>query len=134
MKTLRIIMSMLIAVLVFSVWTPATASAKAGSDQTILVTSLNSGFDIPKVAYVTVENRTGGLLYVQLTALQYAKEPRRKSYFFAFPNQGKIRFQILPGRFTYTIRSSNCAGRKIDTKFFTGETDLGAYHCDGIKK
>jgi hypothetical protein len=134
MKAVRSIISMLVACLVLSAWAPATASAKAGDDQAVVIAGLNGSFEGVKVANVTVDNRTGGILYIQLEAVQYRNEPPRRSYSFAFPNQGKTRFQILPGRFTYTIRSSNCGGKRINTKFFTGETFLGVYTCDKKNK
>jgi hypothetical protein len=135
MKTVRSIISMLVACLVLSAWAPATASAKAGDDQAIVITGLNGSFESAKVAYVTVDNRTGGSLSIQLQALPF--DPRhskpgiqQKSYWFLATKQGKTQYQILAGRYTYTIRSSNCGGKRINTKVFTGETFLGIYTCD----
>lgn len=129
MKVARIIPSLIIACILFSMWPSNEIAVQAKSEPEIIFTASNGGYDIPKVAYVTVDNRTGGILYVELKAVQYANEPLRRSYNFAFAQKGKIRFQILPGRFTYTIRSSKCGGKKINTKFFTGETFLGIYTC-----
>jgi hypothetical protein len=130
MKVARIITSLIIACILFSMWPSNEIAAQAKNEPEVIFTASNGGYDIPKVAYVTAINNTGGILYVELKAVQYKKEPLRRSYAFGFPEQGKIRFQILPGRFTYTIRSSNCGGKRINTKFFTGETFLGIYTCD----
>jgi hypothetical protein len=135
MKAVRIILSMLVACLVLSAWTPATANAKAGDDQSFVISGLNGSNEGAKVAYVTVDNRTGGSLSIQLQALPF--DPRhskpdiqQKSYWFLATKQGKIQYQILAGRYTYTIRSSNCGGKRINTKVFTGVTFLGIYTCD----
>jgi hypothetical protein len=130
MKTVRIFVSTIIICIALSAWPPATASAQVENAQVFVPAASSGNYGLPKVAYVTVENKTGGILYVELKADQYAHEPSRRSYAFGFPNQGKIRFQILPGRYTYTIRSTNCGGKVMYTKFFSGETALGIYTCD----
>ena len=136
MKTVRLITFIIIASLVFSVWTPTAASAKTEAEQVIFVTASNGSFEVANVAYayIIVDNRTGGLLYIQLEAKQYAKEPKRRSYSFVAFEQGKTKFQILPGRFIYTIRSSNCGGKRLDTRFFKGTINLGTFYCDKKNK
>jgi hypothetical protein len=133
MKTARIIIFLVIASLVLSAWTPATAKAKAGDDQAILVTSLNGSFEGAKVAYVTIDNRTGGTIFLSLNPQPYQRKKQnpipRKSYSFLVTAQGKTKFPILAGIYVYTIRSSNCGGKRINTKIFTGETILGPYYC-----
>lgn len=129
MKNARFIFSIIIACLIISISPSATALAQENTS-TAITTTANGDHDIPKIAYVTVTNNTGGILYIELKAMQYAHEPQRRSYAFGFPNQGKIRFQILPGRYTITVRSSNCGGKKMYTKFFTAETTIGIYSCD----
>jgi len=133
-KTIRVIISIIIAFVALSSWPPATASAQMENTQITTAPALNGSDELPKVAFVIIENKTGGILYVELKAMQYAHEPRRRSYNLAFFESGKIRFQILPGRYTYTIRSSNCGGQRINTKFFTGETTIGIYTCDKKSK
>lgn len=123
---------MIIASLVFSVWTPTPASAKAENEQVISVNTVNGSLGVANIAYayIIVNNKTGGLLYIQLEAKQYAKEPRRRSYSFVAFEQGITKFQILPGRFIYTIRSSNCGGKRLDTRVFKGTINLGTFYCD----
>jgi hypothetical protein len=133
MKITRVIISLVVACIMFSLWPSAKILAQAKNGSESIIASSGDNREIPKVAYVIAENKTGGILYVELQAVQYANEPKRRSYNLAFAQQGRIRFQILPGRFTYTIRSSNCAGKRINTKFFTGETFLGIYTCDKKK-
>lgn len=134
MKVSKIIIGLILTCILFSMWPLSTVLAQAKSGPEVIAVYSNSGYDIPKVAYVIVENKTGGILYIELKAMQYANEPKRRSYNLAFAQQGRIRFQIQPGRFTYTIRSSNCGGKRMNTKFFTGETFLGIYTCDKKSK
>jgi hypothetical protein len=130
MKTVRIIILMLIAGLVLSVWTPSTASAKTEDDQAIFATALNGSLKSTRFVVLTVDNRTGGVLYITLNILRYAKDPTpRQDYFLLAAKQGKNEFQVLPGRYIYTIRSSNCGGHKMNTKNFTGNILLGPYYC-----
>jgi len=133
MKITRIIITVIATCLIFSAWTPTPASAKAEDAQVITTSDFNGGLAYPKIGYVNIENRTGGILYVELTGDVYGRGKNAEhwaSYNFSFSQQGKIRFQILPGRYTYTIRSSNCAGKRINTRIFTAETTLGIYTCD----
>jgi hypothetical protein len=137
MKIIRLIIIMIISGLVLSAWTPATAFAKAEEDQVIFVTGLNGDFGGANVANLTVDNRTGGSLFISLKNRPYDRrhstpiDPKFfKSYLLLAPKQGKNQYQIMAGIYTFTIRSSNCGGQKLDTKLFKGDVKLGPYYCD----
>ena len=131
MKTVRLIIIVIIVSLVLSVWTPVTASAKAEDDQVILVTGLSGAFEGTHVVNLTVDNRTGGSLFMTFVILPFRKDPTRtRSYLLLAPKQGKNQYQIFPGIYTYTIRSSNCGGKRLNTKLFKGDVTLGPYFCD----
>jgi hypothetical protein len=134
MKTARIIIIMMITVLVLSIGTPATASAKT-NDRAALTSGVNSTLTAKtKIVTLTIINQTGGSLYITINAFPYAmrylNRNQLKSYLFLARAQGQNQFQILAGRYTFSIHSSNCGGRKINTKIFDGDVTLGPYYCD----
>lgn len=97
MKTLRLFTIVLLAVLVFSTWAPV--SAKSDASGTYIADLAKT-----KLARLSVNNRTGGTLYVSLSGTY--------SYNFATSKQGKTVFDavIQPGRYNITLRTSGCPG------------------------
>jgi len=121
MKTARWITLVIVLALAFSVWTPSTVLAKpaqAGAD------SIQLGVDFAKSSMVklTLNNKTGGTLYLSLVG-------EKMSYSFATAKQGKTIYQILPGKYTFTITTSRCSGSIVKTKNFKGSAALGPYIC-----
>jgi hypothetical protein len=134
MKTFRLISFMIIASFVLSAWTPSTVSAMAEDDQVVFTTSLNGGLAGADVAIFTVDNRTGGTLFITLNPQPYQrKKPNpipKMRYSLLATEQGKNQFKILAGTYVYTIRSSNCGGHRMNTKEFKGTVNIGSYYCD----
>jgi hypothetical protein len=125
MKTVRLVTFLIVAILVFSAWTPSPVLARA--DATTVTIGADSGntsvdFAAAKLVKLTVINKTGGTLYVRLVG--------PKNYFFSAPNQGKTSFQIEAGRYTFTVRSSACSGSISKSKNFKGGGSLGPYVCN----
>jgi hypothetical protein len=77
-----------------------------------------------KVAQLTVNNRTGGTLYVNLQG--------PASYFFSTSKRGSTTFKdILPGKYEITVRSSSCSGTLTYTKKLEGNAALPQFYCSG---
>jgi hypothetical protein len=98
MKTVRLVAFLLVFVIAFSAWTPAPvlASAETGGAYSTKA---------PLVS-LTVINRTYGALQVTLEGGSGG------SYSF-YAGQGKTTYQIVPGKYTYTVRfapNSPCIG------------------------
>ncbi len=75
-----------------------------------------------KVSSLTVDNRTGGTLWVTLTG--------PKTYYFSTADQGKTTFSpIDPGKYTITVRSSSCGGSLTYTKSINGKASLKPFIC-----
>lgn len=75
-----------------------------------------------KAASLTVDNRTGGTLYVTLSG------PR--AYSFSASQQGKTTFEgIEPGKYTITIRSSACGGSVTLNRKIDGKVNLKQFFC-----
>jgi len=75
-----------------------------------------------KVAQLTVDNRTGGTLYITLKG--------STNYYFSAVNQGKTTFKdILPGKYEIGIRSSGCGGTLTYNKKLEGKASLGPFFC-----
>jgi len=75
-----------------------------------------------KVSSLTVDNRTGGTLWVTLTG--------PKTYYFSTADQGKTTFSpIDPGKYTITVRSSACGGSLTYTKNISGKASLKPFIC-----
>ena len=110
MKVFRVMVAVFIAVLVLSVWAPAPANALA-ADQPAAV----------KMVKLTINNRTGGSLYVLLTG--------PTSYYFAVTEQGKSKYTILSGTYAYTVTAARCGGSIHKTKSFKNGGSLGPYVC-----
>lgn len=94
MKTLRMLALTIITVLVMSAWAPTYAYA------------MSDGVTQPaksQMARLTVNNRTGGTLYVKLSG--------SANYWFSATSQGKTVFNnIQPGKYTVTLSTSACSG------------------------
>jgi hypothetical protein len=122
MKALRFLTIMIVAVLVISAWSPAPAYVKSvGTPATNGINPTINGVKV-KVAKLTVDNRTGGTLYVSLSGL--------RNYSFATSKQGKTTFNnIEPGRYTIVVRSNRCKGSLTYTKNIKGAASLKAVVC-----
>ena len=110
MKVYRVIVAVCITVLLLSVWAPAPANALAGEKPVAT-----------KMVNLTVNNRTGGTVYVSLSG--------PSSYFFSVTEQGKSKYTILSGTYTYTVTASKCGGSIHKTKSFKNGGSLGPYVC-----
>jgi hypothetical protein len=124
MKIVRLITFLIVTMLVLSAWTPSPAYAREGAAQvTIGANGVSASVNLtaPKLVKVTVTNRTGGRLYITLSGPRF--------YSFIASNQGKTSFQIEPGRYTYTIRSSACPGTITKKQNFKTGGSLGAWIC-----
>jgi hypothetical protein len=75
-----------------------------------------------KMVKLTITNKTGGVLTVRLIS------PTRSYYFYA-QNQGKTKFDILGGKYQYTITTTACSGSISKPKDFRGGGSLGPYVC-----
>lgn len=125
MKYGRFFIFVVILVLFFSAWVPASVAAKA--ETTLVAIGASSGDNLQVVAAkdtikLIVQNKTGGTVFVRLVGEQ--------SYSFAATNQGKTTFMIKPGKYTYTITASNCGGSISKTKNLKGATTLGPFFCN----
>ena len=124
MKTVRLITVLIVAMLVFSAWTPSTAYARADeAGVTIGSNDANTGMSAvdAKLVKLTITNKTGGIVYVSLKGAT-------RSYSFAAP-VGKTKYEIEAGTYTYTVRSSACSGSITKTKNFKSGGSLGPYVC-----
>jgi hypothetical protein len=124
MKTVRLITFFIVAILVCSAWTPSPVLASTEvARETIEANGVSANVDVaaPKLVKVTITNKTGGTMYISLVG------PR--NYSFAAPNQGKTSFQIVPGRYTYTLRTSACPGSVTKKAYFKTGGSLGAWMC-----
>lgn len=75
-----------------------------------------------QAASLTVDNRTGGTLYVTLSG------PR--TYSFSTSQQGKTTFDgIEPGKYTITVRSSACGGSVTISRKIDGKVSLKQFFC-----
>jgi hypothetical protein len=107
MKTLRILIIVIIAVLVISAWAPAYA--KPTGEHPMVDNHMTNDPAKTKLSKLTVDNRTGGTLFVSLSG------PR--SYFFSTAKRGKTTFSdIEPGKYTIVLRTSACVGSLTYTK------------------
>jgi hypothetical protein len=88
MKTVRWVTFVLVFVIVFSAWAPAPALAGPETSE--------AGGARPSLVSLTVINKTLG-------ALQVTLESSGISYSF-YVGQGKTTYQIVPGKYTYTVR------------------------------
>jgi hypothetical protein len=114
---------MVVALLILSAWTPSPVYASADA-ATVSIGSNDVGANVNvadvKLVKLTINNKTGGILYVTLKGT--------RSYSFAAP-VGKTKYQIESGRYTYTVRSSACGGSITKAKNFKGGGSLGPYFC-----
>jgi len=122
MKTVRLFIFLIVATLIFSVWTPATVFAKAETATLSIGVENVSVSVVPaaaKQAKVVITNNTGGVIYITLTGT--------RNYYFAAAKQGKNTFMIDKGRYSVTIRASACGGVVTKKKYEGG--NLGSYIC-----
>lgn len=124
MKTLRAVTLLVVAILVFSAWTPSTALAKPAESQAVIAPgSPNLGVDpvVTKVVPLYVKNRTGGTLFVTIYG--------PKNYAFTIVG-AKEKFLIVPGRYRVTAVSTACSGTIVQPrKNFMDGGNL-SYFCD----
>ena len=122
MKTVRLITFLIVAILVFSAWTPTPVFASAGAAAASISASnvsASADFTTAKLVKLTITNNTGGTIYISLSG------PR--SYSFAATEQGKNVFMIEKGKYTAIIRSNACSGTL--TKKVNGGGSLGTIIC-----
>lgn len=98
MKTVRTINLALVLFLMLSFLAPSPAYAKSAAE--------NIQPAKVKLATLTVDNRTGGTLYIQMTGANY--------YNFSTSKAGKTTFtDIKPGKYTITLTTSACPGSVV---------------------
>jgi hypothetical protein len=122
MKTVRLITFLIAVMLVFSVWVPSPVFAKADvATATIAADSVSVNADLvtAKMVKLTIVNQTGGTIYISLAGARF--------YSFAATQPGKNTFMIEKGKYTATIRASNCGGTL--TKKVNGGGSLGTIIC-----
>jgi hypothetical protein len=123
MKTLRAVTLLIIAILVFSAWTPSTALAKPAESLAVIApSSPNLGVDpvVTKVVPLYIKNRTGGTLFVTIYG--------PKNYAFTIVG-AKGKFLIVPGIYRVKAVSTACSGTLEVRKKFLSGGNL-AYLCD----
>jgi len=137
MKPIRFASLLLVTILlIFSSWTSAKTANLANTTPTPTVKSAVSRRANPNYVLLTIDNQTGGVIYIRLKPrvpgnLRAKKEaPRTQEYFLLASNPGKNQFWILPWIYTYSLYSSNCGGEVVNTKFFNHAINLGRYSCD----
>jgi len=118
MKAVRFITMFIVLAIAFSVWSPTAVLAKPGtSADSSIIAKAKSG-----IVKISVTNKTGGVIYIQLTGAH--------NYYFVASNAGKNSFEILPGKYTYTLSTSACSGSVTRTKNFKGgSASLGQWYC-----
>lgn len=124
MKTLRWFTIVMLAVLVFSSWTPAPVYAEPAASDTETSITLTIDPAKSKLARLRVNNRTGGTLFVRFSG--------DRSYSFSTAKQGKTTFDpiIEPGKYTLTVTSSACSGQlTFKRKVKGGTVGLPALSC-----
>lgn len=98
MKTVRTINFVLALFLILSFFSPSTAYAKSATEPAQPATV--------KMTSLTVNNRTGGTLYIQMVGENY--------YSFSTAAAGKTTFwNIKSGRYTITLTTSACSGSLV---------------------
>jgi hypothetical protein len=122
MKTVRLVTFLVVAVLIFSAWTPAPVFAKSETAPLSIGTgavSTNVVSATAKQVKLVVTNNTGGVIYITLTGT--------RSYYFAAAKQGKNVFMIDKGRYEVILRTSACKGVVTKKRYEGG--NLGSYIC-----
>ena len=114
MKIMRLVTIFIIMLMAFEFLAPAQTAVALSPDK-------------EKTASLTVNNQTGGTLYVSLSG--------PKAYSFAATSPGKTTFSnITPGKYTITIRTSACGGSLTYSKNLKGKENLKQFVCTGGKK
>jgi hypothetical protein len=124
MKIVRFFTFLIVAILVFSAWTPVPVFAKPGTGAaTIAADSVSANIDLAaaKLVKLTIINKTNGTLYVSLTG--------QRAYSFVLTNQGKSRYDIEAGKYTFVVRSSACPGSYSKSVNFKGNGTIGPIVC-----
>jgi hypothetical protein len=127
MKTVRFVTILIAVMLVFSAWTPSPVLAKAeAATAGLAANSVSGNVDLAtaKQVKLTINNNTGGTIYITLSGTRF--------YSFAATKQGKNIFMIEKGKYTATIRASACGG--VLTKKVNGAASLGTIVCRKSKK
>ena len=118
MKILRLLIAVVIAVLIFSVWTPAPVYASAPTTdlgQTVVLAGAKTGS-------ITVDNRTGGTMRVVMSG--------PKHYYFLAPKQGKTTFKNIEyGTYSITLSTTACNGSLTYTKKVKGNVNMKPVVC-----
>ena len=119
MKTLRLFTIAMLAVLVMSTWAPFPAYAQpSGASPDTVIIDLAAA----KLAKLTVDNRTGGTLYVSLSG--------QRSYNFSTSKKGKTTFDnIEPGKYTISVRTSACSDTLTYKQNIKGTASLKPFAC-----
>jgi YHS domain-containing protein len=95
---------------------------KVNIKETVCAKKTNKDKKSQKVSSLTVDNRTGGTLYINLTG--------PKTYYFSTSARGKTVFKdIDPGTYTITVSSSACSGSLSYNKKFNGNVSLKPFVC-----
>lgn len=122
MKASRFFTTLFIVVLLVAVAAPSAVFAKPVASDGMTGASFTLDLKKDKVGSLTVSNATGGTLYVSLSGPM--------TYAFAAPKQGKTTFNnIVPGRYTITVRTSACGGSLTYNKNIKGKTSLKTVVC-----
>ena len=124
MKTLRTVTLLVVAVLVFSAWTPAPVYAQqAESPSMIAPSSPNQTADpvVVKVVPLYIKNKTGGILFVTIYG--------PKNYAFTVVG-AKEKFLIVPGYYRVTAVSTACRGEIVQPRKNFSQGGNLAYFCD----
>jgi hypothetical protein len=117
MKLSRFYIAMLVAVLAFSTMAAAPAYARSAGAK-----STGDWAKKSKIASLTVDNRTGGVLYVHLSGAA--------NYSFAATKQGKTTFSnITPGQYSIVVTTSACHGSLSYNKNIKGKSSLKPVTC-----
>jgi hypothetical protein len=123
MKILRVITTLVAAILVFSTWTPSPVSARQ-ADSPVIIAPASPKLTVDVVATsvvpLTVKNRTGGILFITLEG--------PKTYYFTIVDI-KAKFLIVPGRYKVKAISTGCSGTFEEDKKLKRGGNL-VYYCD----
>jgi hypothetical protein len=119
MKKVHLLSVLVLLALFVSSLTPTVAYASSPAPQspgTAEYVKVTNG-------YLTVDNRTGGTLYVRLSGPH--------SYFFQTSRQGKTTFgPIQPGQYRITLRTNKCTGSKTYRMNIGGKAAMKGVVCN----
>jgi len=119
MKTVRWLTLVIVLAIVFSTWAPTAVLAKPAAAGAGSVEAKAKS----TVVKLSLTNKTGGTIYLSLSG-------EGRAYSFASSTQGKVSFEIQPGKYTYTLSTSACRGSVTKTRSFkAGSASLGSWIC-----